>query len=515
MKRDKSPTVVSTNSPVLQVSGTTKVNAQSQSFIFSVLLVVVFTSGILVCMEYWRLHFAAAPVPHVDMQSVIDQWTPSGDDAVIAATLRTRKPGEKPPARPGRHQHDHFVTDPSRPDPNDPYFAGKSIYPAITESLRPFVGANYYCGLGSFGAGADCDQVYSFSKRFREHRSQLDEKHRQAKPDTNGNRTQELVAKPRKLKFFVDTNWWIWYQVFEFIDGSKCKFPIEVTHKDTENDLRLGFGGMQDSRAKHEMRIPYEPWDGPTEGDHISMGYHRKNDIWGTYWPKGYGTECGYKPECLFFPTYVDQEYAAELRKNRTSLAPLFISNCNQNMASPRLRFLAELARHIPLDSYGGCTPNYTHKVEESSVNWKRLIPGIENPTRDQKKSALGYTYNFSFAMENNIREDYVTEKFFNAIGGGNVMVVFGAYNVEEFAPAKHSFINALHFLHPRYLAAYIKIVNENEWIKEEFMKFRTQPIENPLFLDMQKYSLFDQFVPPYASLCRISERYAQAYGSD
>jgi hypothetical protein len=526
MKKSDDITVVSTrgDSPVIHVGS--RVQQQNRSFVWSTLLTVIITSCVIMVLEYWRLHNAAQPVPFVQLPRYLFSillFSLDFDFEVFAGyrmvedldanDFSVPKPTLGSNVKPGRHQQSNFLMDPSKPDPNDPYFQGKSAYPAVIESIRPFFGANYYCGIGGFGSGEDCDGIFDYAKGFRERRKAVDG-WMLTEPGSDMGRTMELIEKPRKLKLFVAKEWWILDQVFDHIDGSKCRFPIEIVHNDSGNDLRLTFNGEFAERAKHQLHTPYEPWSPVGKTDEMTMSFHRKSDIWATYWPRDYGKECDYNVGCLFYPSYVDQKYAAELRKSRTSLGALFISNCNDMMAKTRTRFVTELAKHIPIDSYGGCTPNGTNSMSESKVDWSRLIPGIKDPTRSQKKAALSYTYNFSFAFENNLREDYISEKFFDGIASGNVLVVFGANNAEDFAPNKLSFINALHFLHPRYLASYLKVVNENQWIYQEFMKFRTQEIRNPLFLELQKNSLWDVIEPPGAALCRISEQYAKMWGS-
>jgi hypothetical protein len=107
---------------------------------------------------------------------------------------------------------------------------------------------------------------------------------------------------------------------------------------------------------------------------------------------------------------------------------------------SGRRGYLAELARHLPVDSYGAFMRN------------RRLEPDGGRPT----KLGTIARYRFTLAFENSIDRDYVTEKFFDPLVVGSVPVYLGAPNAEDFAPGDRCFIDVTRFAGPRQLADYL-----------------------------------------------------------
>ena len=63
--------------------------------------------------------------------------------------------------------------------------------------------------------------------------------------------------------------------------------------------------------------------------------------------------------------------------------------------------------------------------------------------------------YTFLLAFENALCDDYVTEKFFNALQHGLIPVVLGGANYSRIAPAG-SFVDARQFASPKSLAAHL-----------------------------------------------------------
>jgi hypothetical protein len=60
-----------------------------------------------------------------------------------------------------------------------------------------------------------------------------------------------------------------------------------------------------------------------------------------------------------------------------------------------------------------------------------------------ESKERISSQYKFNLVIENEILEDYVTEKFFEGLKTGSLMVYLGAPNIKEYAPALSSFIDA------------------------------------------------------------------------
>lgn len=108
--------------------------------------------------------------------------------------------------------------------------------------------------------------------------------------------------------------------------------------------------------------------------------------------------------------------------KTEKAAAAAFISNCGAK--SPRLKVLEYFIQHgVPIDSFGKCA----HNKEEGGK-------------RD--KMGLLRRYRFALAFENSEEEDYVTEKYFQALVAGSVPIVVGAPNIHDYEPSPNSIIH-------------------------------------------------------------------------
>ncbi|KAI6201033.1 Glycoprotein 3-alpha-L-fucosyltransferase A [Aphelenchoides besseyi] len=109
------------------------------------------------------------------------------------------------------------------------------------------------------------------------------------------------------------------------------------------------------------------------------------------------------------------------------------VSNCYTNR---REKIVSRLQRHIQVNIFGRCA--------NGRISRKQQLQ-------------LMASYRFYLAFENNNCEEYVTEKFFEALRFGIVPVVYGARKeyYEQIAPP-HSFIHMDDFERVEHLAAYI-----------------------------------------------------------
>src|SRR5690554_5397676 len=99
-------------------------------------------------------------------------------------------------------------------------------------------------------------------------------------------------------------------------------------------------------------------------------------------------------------------------------------SNCNTGGATERTKYVKELMKYIPVDSYGGCLHN--KDMEERQKKNGRQSHG----DKIIEKIGIISEYKFLLAFENNnLVSDYVTEKMTNAYQAGTVPVYWGAPN--------------------------------------------------------------------------------------
>ncbi|XP_047486172.1 alpha-(1,3)-fucosyltransferase C-like [Penaeus chinensis] len=104
---------------------------------------------------------------------------------------------------------------------------------------------------------------------------------------------------------------------------------------------------------------------------------------------------------------------------------------------SRREEYVRELAKHIPVDMYGTCGSQ---------------VCKTRHPLKPDCWVEVLKDYHFYMAMENNLCDQYITEKLYNPLKYNLVPVVWGGSNYSRFLPP-NSFIDARKY-HPKELAA-------------------------------------------------------------
>jgi glycosyl transferase family 10 (putative fucosyltransferase) len=177
----------------------------------------------------------------------------------------------------------------------------------------------------------------------------------------------------------------------------------------------------------------------------VWMTYQRDSDVW-----------CPY-----FGPGMVTALRARPVMKTAARPAAAFISSPFDR--SGRRDLLDQLMREMPVDSYG-------------KINRNRSLPS--DATRSGKQQTIA-RYKFTFAFENAVSRDYVTEKFFDPLLAGSVPVYLGAPNIEEYAPGRQCFIDASRFDTPRALARHLMHLNADDNAYAEYLQWKTEPLRN------------------------------------
>ncbi|KAL3621154.1 Alpha-(1,3)-fucosyltransferase 11 [Castilleja foliolosa] len=137
--------------------------------------------------------------------------------------------------------------------------------------------------------------------------------------------------------------------------------------------------------------------------------------------------------------------------KTESSLAAAFISNCGAR--NFRLQTLIGLENaKVTIDSYGAC-----HRNRDGNVDKVKTL----------KK------YKFSLAFENSNEEDYVTEKYFQSLVAGNVPVVVGAPNIQDFAPAPGSILHIKEVKDVDNVAKAMKYLADNSSAFNETLRWK------------------------------------------
>ncbi|CAG7721288.1 unnamed protein product [Allacma fusca] len=160
-----------------------------------------------------------------------------------------------------------------------------------------------------------------------------------------------------------------------------------------------------------------------------------------------------YAPYSRLLPRSLEEinNYArvSETIKKKTKMAAWIVSHCVTK--SKREDLVAQLKKYFPIDVYGYCGD-------------------LECPGNRQIScyKEIGHTYKFYLSFENSLCEDYVTEKFFNALNAGMVPVVYGGANYLHHAP-EGSYISVNSFNSTQDLATYLLMLDKNQ---TEYLKY-------------------------------------------
>ncbi|XP_038058252.1 glycoprotein 3-alpha-L-fucosyltransferase A-like isoform X2 [Patiria miniata] len=150
-------------------------------------------------------------------------------------------------------------------------------------------------------------------------------------------------------------------------------------------------------------------------------------------------------------------ERKANYAEGKTGLIAWMGSNCAKEVFWPRMEFIEELGRHLPLDTYGKCGKlTCLPRLSTKCVN-------------------LIGTYKFYLALENSECRDYITEKFWvSCLLNGVVPVVYGApkEDFERLAPP-NSYIHVSDFKSVEELATYILKVDQSDELYNKFFEWR------------------------------------------
>nr|XP_020646856.1 alpha-(1,3)-fucosyltransferase 11 isoform X1 [Pogona vitticeps] len=143
-------------------------------------------------------------------------------------------------------------------------------------------------------------------------------------------------------------------------------------------------------------------------------------------------------------------------------LAPVLYAQSHCDVPSDRDRYVRELMKYIPVDSYGKCLNNR----EFPSM---RLRDTSTATTEDSEFMTFISKYKFHLAMENAICHDYMTEKLWRPMHVGAVPIYRGSPSVRDWMPNDHSIILIDDFESPKELAEYIDFLDRNP---DEYLKY-------------------------------------------
>ncbi|GMH81140.1 hypothetical protein TrVE_jg8653 [Triparma verrucosa] len=208
-------------------------------------------------------------------------------------------------------------------------------------------------------------------------------------------------------------------------------------------------------------------------------------------------------PMVTVSPHFTAQEYhdAKVLPFSEKDGFAAFISNCQDSRswfgwfneatgAEKRLAMMKELAKHIPVHSYGSCMNN-RHEPKLSDI-------------RATNKQMILRRYKFYLSFENKIVDDYVSEKVFDGLLGGTLPVYRGAESVDKFMPSRTTpaVVKISDFGDDmKALSEYLLKLANDEQEYNKFFQWKTEESSDRFqsMLDMSAYK--------FTSLCRICQK--------
>ena len=179
---------------------------------------------------------------------------------------------------------------------------------------------------------------------------------------------------------------------------------------------------------------------------HATWTYHRESEIVTPY-------GC-YRPGVAMTNT---TKSPTEWVKGKTKLIIWISSNCGST-SWPRMGFVKELNKHIPVDSYGACGPLKCNQRQSTKCKGDLLRP-----------------YKFYLALENSECDDYITEKLWDKpLKHGVVPIVYGPNRkvYEDLAPP-NSFIYIGDYKNIQELANYLKLLDSNPELYAKYLEWQ------------------------------------------
>lgn len=172
-----------------------------------------------------------------------------------------------------------------------------------------------------------------------------------------------------------------------------------------------------------------------------------------------------YRLDSDFPVPYVDSRLGTALRQGAQvgaskALVATFISSGYNR--SGRQEYFQELARWLPIDSYGKFMRNRTLPLDVGIASKLETLAG----------------YKFTLAFENACGQDYVTEKFFDPMSVGSVPIYLGAPNIKDFAPGKRCYIDIRDFAEPQSLAHYILQLGADDAAYRQYLDWKEHPYQ-------------------------------------
>eukprot|EP01080_Neovahlkampfia_damariscottae_P010628 gene10628-3251_t len=155
--------------------------------------------------------------------------------------------------------------------------------------------------------------------------------------------------------------------------------------------------------------------------------------------PKGYDMYFATRTDADFYAPYSGYDfslkpfYSWKEKKNMTSVASAYISNCQVTQYDRIATVKKLLNKGMKIDIFGGCFEKHLTSKEPKH---------LEKLPRDDRKVKNMARYFFHLSFENGFQKGYLTEKYWQALYSGVIPIVIGANDLHYFEPSSNSVIH-------------------------------------------------------------------------
>ena len=261
-------------------------------------------------------------------------------------------------------------------------------------------------------------------------------------------------------RFWSDKMWGLDNNIFDKCPVSNCYVTNDASLLETSDVVLFHIPNLQMKRFPYYERPPNQRWVFfmlESEAYTNNMAYTSHP------WKAAFNWTMTYRPDSDITMYYGEIEEREDIfpknhlaiAKSKTKSVAWLVSHCNT--VSRRDQYVAELAKHIPVDIYGDCG-NLT-----CSSRSKYHDPGCYG--------MLNSTYLFYLSFENSLCPDYVTEKLFKILEMDLVPVVRGGIGQEysRITRGNRWYIDSNEFKSPKALAQYLLYLKEHP---EEYVEY-------------------------------------------
>jgi hypothetical protein len=153
-----------------------------------------------------------------------------------------------------------------------------------------------------------------------------------------------------------------------------------------------------------------------------------------------------------------DRSGSTEAASPKTEPSPVVYFRSRAVDRCGRTGYAAALMRRVKVDSYRMCA------AQPGSAGTGQRFGGIVS---------ISVRHKFTLVLENSLVDDYVSEKFFNALSNGSMPVYRGAPNIAAFAPADHCFNECRRLRRTRRAGGLSQWLNEYDDAHQEYLTWK------------------------------------------